>query len=82
MFSIENQKGKTYKILKRKLQVIKKKKIISVSSEILGKCAGRSLVSARPLCSVDDAIDGVLRSSFSPGSEDSLREEDLRILTS
>jgi len=65
--------------LKRKLQVIKKK-ITSISSEILGKCVGRSQVSARPLCSVDDAIDGVLRNSSSPSSEDSLREEGLRVL--
>jgi len=51
-----------------------------MSFEILGKCAGGSLISVRPLCSVDDAIEGVLRNSFSPSSGDSLREEDLRVL--
>ena len=45
--------------MKRKLKVIKKKKkkITSISSEILGKCASGTLISMRPLCPVDDASD-------------------------
>ena len=39
------EKGKTYKIVKKKLQVMKRK-IISISSEILRKCVGESLISA------------------------------------
>ena len=49
------------------LQVIllKEKVYKYISSEILEKCADRSLVSARPLCPFDDASDEI---PFSPGS--------------
>ena len=59
LFSIENQLGKTYKKKsRRRLQVIKGK-IYKLNSPLrfLGKCASGSLISARPLCPVDDAID-------------------------
>ena len=72
-----------------KLQVLllrKKKKITSRSPlRFLGKCAGGSLISARPLCPVDDAGDQssnttaweVLLAWFQRFLE---REEDLKVL--
>ena len=46
---------KTYKI-QRELQVIKRKNYkSSLLLEFLGKYAGGSLVSVRPLCSIDNA---------------------------
>jgi len=76
MFSIEKSIEKN---LQNSEEIIKKEKITSISFEILGKCAGGSLV--RPFCSVDDAIDGFLRNTFLSGSGDSLREEGFRVLT-
>jgi len=46
----------------KNLQNIRKEITGILFSEFLGKCADGSLVSARPLCSVDDASDQVFES--------------------
>ena len=68
----------------RKLQIIKQENYKNLLLKFLRKSVGGSLVSARPLCSVDDVSDrssnATAWNSFSPTSRDSLREEDLRVL--
>ena len=88
LFFIDFAKGKTYKRDRgAKLQVFLCKKKITGRSPLkfLGKCAGGSLISVRPLCPVDYASD---RSSNATAWEFLLawfrkfleREEDLRVL--
>ena len=58
VFHWKFNKRKTYKKnWGAKLQVIKRKITTRSPLRFLRKCAGGSLISARPLCLVDDAID-------------------------